>query len=78
MNVKMDMTFAPEAGVLLKDMAHAMRDAGFRQLCYLMVSPQMRFAGNENTYLWPLNESFAGLKTAKGQAVAELIVETGQ
>lgn len=78
MDVKREMTFAPAAGALLKDMAHAMRDAGMRQLCYLMVSPQKAFATNENTYLWSLNESFAGPRTPKGQAVAELIAEAGQ
>ncbi len=76
--VKMAMTFAPAAGALLKDMAHAMQAAGMRQLCYLSVSPQRALATDMNSYLWPLNESFAGPRTVKGLAVAELIAETGQ
>jgi hypothetical protein len=76
--VKRLTTFSPGAGELVRDMARAMRVAGFNVMCFLMVSPIKSHIPDVNSYLWPLNESFGGPKTAKGLAVAELVVETGQ
>jgi hypothetical protein len=74
--VKLDVNADPAAGRLVKALAYAMRDAGFGAACFLSVTPIAPVVDDVNSFLWPLNASFAGPRSAKGRAVAELIAET--
>jgi hypothetical protein len=74
--VKLDANLDPAAGQLVKSLAYAMRDEGFQVMCFLSAMPQLPFVGDVNSFLWALNPSFAGPKSAKGQAVAQLIAES--
>ena len=76
--VKLDANLDPAAGALVKSLAYAMRDAGFQLMCFLSAMPQMPVVTDVNSFLWALNTSFAGPKTAKGQAVAQLIAESSR
>jgi hypothetical protein len=77
-DVKRATTFSPGAGVLVQNMAQAMKAAGFNLMCFYMASPVKAHAPDIHSYLWPLNESFAPPRTSKGQAIIGLIAQTGQ
>ncbi len=74
--VKLETNLDPVAGVLVKSLAYAMRDAGFQVMCFLTAMPQMPVVTDVNSFLWALNSSFAGPKSPKGQAIAQLIAES--
>jgi hypothetical protein len=76
--VKLDTTLARGAGELVRDLAYALRDAGFKSLCFYAATPQQPLLSDINSFTWALNTSFGGEPTAKERAVRQLIQETGQ
>ncbi len=76
--VKLDATLARGAGDLVRDMAYALRDAGFKSLCFYAATPQQPVLWDINSFAWALNTSFGGTPTAKERAVRQLIKDTGQ
>jgi hypothetical protein len=78
LQVKYDASLDPEAGTLVTDLSHALRDGGFRTLCYWNVSPQVANVNDINSFAWSVTTDWSLASTAKGRALAGLIAETGQ
>jgi hypothetical protein len=76
--VKLDATLAAGAGDLVRDLAYAMRDAGFQAMCFFAGTPQQPLLADGNSFFWALNHSFGGEPTAKERAVRQLIAESAQ
>ncbi len=78
LQMKHDMTFAPGAGDLVRDLAYALRDAGVNTMCFYAGTPQVPILTDVNSFAWTLNTSFGGAPTAKELAVRQLIIDSGQ
>jgi hypothetical protein len=76
--VKLAATLDPGAAPVIKELAHALRRAGFQTMCFLSASPQEPNPEDVNSFAWALTRGFSPPWSPKAQAVRELIQESGQ